>query len=49
LHLPPTDTFQTAFPERPKDKVNLLASSLANKDGKICEYYTIATVKRYTF
>jgi hypothetical protein len=42
LHLPPTDTFQTAFPERPKDKVNLLASSLANKDGKICEYHTLS-------
>merc|ERR1711925_27434 len=28
-------TFQLAFPERPKDKVEKLAAEMANKDGKI--------------
>merc|ERR1711872_40309 len=28
-------TFQTAFPERPKDKVEKLAEEMANKEGKI--------------
>ncbi len=32
------ETFHLAFPERPQEKVDMLASRMANKDGKICEY-----------
>jgi hypothetical protein len=32
------ETFHLAFPERPQEKVDMLANRMANKDGKICEY-----------
>ena len=31
------EMFEVAFPERPKDKIEKLATQLANQDGKICE------------
>ena len=31
-------TFKIAFPERPEDKIQKLATNMANKDDKICNF-----------
>ena len=35
------DTFKIAFPERPEDKIQKLATNMANKDDRICNYFII--------
>ena len=37
-------TFHLAFPSRPEEKVVKLAEELANKDGKICKYFSSTMV-----
>ena len=32
------DTFKIAFPERPEDKIQKLATNMANKDDRICNF-----------
>ena len=34
-------TFKIAFPERPEDKIHKLATNMANKDDKICNFQDI--------
>ena len=35
------DTFKIAFPERPEEKIQKLATNMANKDDRICNYFII--------
>ena len=35
------NTFKIAFPERPEDKIQKLATNMANKDDKICNFLDI--------
>lgn len=35
------NTFKIAFPERPEDKIKKLATNMANKDDKICNFQDI--------
>ena len=35
------NTFKIAFPERPEDKIQKLATNMANKDDKICNSQAI--------
>ena len=32
------NTFKIAFPERPEDKIQKLATNMANKNDKICNF-----------